>query len=484
MSDRIFSSLTAFLQNDCIKDYCQDIPFDPPEAYVELPFLKETNSGNLVYSLVRDLLMKLGLDRKNIGTPRWNPLGEIIKPGNRVLIKPNLVTGRHYLGRNALFSSIVHGSILRPIVDYAALALKGEGAIIIADNPIENADFNALMEFSGIGKMVAELKGRGYENLSVIDLRPRVLKESPDGKFCYGSQPGDPLGYIAVDLKEASLFGELDDQDNVHYYTLADQSVDHFNPKYSADSVTDKYHNPNSHKYIVSRSVLDAEIIINIAKMKTHCKAGVTLSLKNMIGMVHLKDCMPHHRPGPPPLGDSFPRYPAAHYIVSRKLYRASRQRLRIHRFPGFRILRNLLQRKKILIQQHIEHGNWKGNDTIWRTILDLNRIAVYADKNGIMKESPQRRFFFLVDGIISQEGNGPMGGDPVASSIVFGGFNPVALDALVVKSMGIDPQLIPTVSRLNRVSQWGLLPKDGFDIMLPGIVPPRFKFQLPKGWR
>src|SRR5438093_548816 len=33
--------------------------------------------------------------------------------------------------------------------------------------------------------------------------------------------------------------------------------------------------------------------------------------------------------------------------------------------------------------------GNWSGNDTLWRTILDLNRILLHADKNGELRTVP-----------------------------------------------------------------------------------------------
>ncbi|MFZ2055099.1 MAG: DUF362 domain-containing protein, partial [Candidatus Aminicenantales bacterium] len=359
-----------------MQDYCPDVPFDPPVAFPEIPFVKAANPGNPVYQMVRGLLLKMGLDEEHFGTDQWNPLGQIVRPGNRVLIKPNLVTPRHYLGGGAISSSIVHGSVLRPLIDYSALALGGSGPILIADNPVESADFDTLMQLTGIEQMVGALKAGGRGDIQAIDLRPKVLRESKSGRFHYVAQPGDPLGYVTIDLGEDSLFHELDGIPNLHYYTLADQTVDHFDPRYFGESATDRYHNYGSHKYVVSRSILNADVIINVAKLKTHCKSGVTLCLKNMIGMVYLKECMPHHRPGPPPDGDSFPFYPASHYVAVRKLYRSLRKWLQVHRYPGFRVFRNFLQRKGILIHQHVEHGNWHGNDTLWRTILDLNRIA------------------------------------------------------------------------------------------------------------
>ncbi|MFH1719657.1 MAG: DUF362 domain-containing protein [Planctomycetota bacterium] len=479
-----FSNRVSYIHNLQVRHYCLEAPFDPPEAYPELASMGETNEANLVYPMVRDLLQQLGLDHENIGTAKWNPFADIIGPGDKVLIKPNLVTHEHFLGREALYSTVVHGSVIRPVIDYVYKALQGRGSVIIADNPLERADFQSLMEFTGIQQLVDKLVQRGYRGLEVIDLRPRILKEDRRGNFYHERLPGDPLGYVDVDLGKDSLFAEFDDDPDVHYYTLADPTVDHMDPKCVRESLTDKYHNSSTHTYIVSKTILDADVIINVAKLKSHCKAGVSLTLKNMIGMVYQKDCMPHHRPGPPPKGDSFPQYPASHYVASRKLYRTLRKWFHIHRVPGFRSFRNILQKNKILIGQHTEHGNWKGNDTIWRTVLDLNRIAAYADKAGKMQDTPQRRQFGLVDGIVSQQGEGPMAGKSVPTSIIVGGLNPVLVDALAVKAVGLDYRLFKSVARAPGIDRWKLMGDSEPDLSFPDIELPNIGFELPRGWR
>lgn len=480
---RLFSNGASCLRDQKVSHYCLKAPFNPPQIYPELPFIKKTNKDNLVYSMVRDLFAKLGMDRENKGTSKWNPFREIIKPGDKVLIKPNLVTHCHYLGENALYSTVIHGSILRPVIDYVYLALGGKGSILIADNPVEHADFKLIMEFTGIQTMAEELSKDGYFGLKVLDLRPKVLRKGKKGNFYCENSPGDPLGYMTVNLGKNSLFSEFDEDPEVHFYTLADPLIDHFDPKCVRESTTDKYHNFSEHKYVISKSVLDADVIINIAKMKTHCKAGVSLTLKNIIGIVHEKHCLPHHRPGAPPSGDSFPHQPASHYVISRKLYRTLRKNLLIHRLPGFSAFRNLLQKKRILIGQHTEHGNWKGNDTIWRTILDLNRIALYANKEGRMQAIPQRRYFALLDGIIAQQGDGPMCGEPITAASIFGGFNPVVVDAMAVKSMGLDYHLIKSIAKAKEIEKWKLFPDDKVDFSFPNNEVPNVTFKLPKGW-
>lgn len=54
--------------------------------------------NNHVFQMVSDAFYLLGLDKENYGTKLWNPLGEYVNPGDRVLIKPNLVM--HPQGRD------------------------------------------------------------------------------------------------------------------------------------------------------------------------------------------------------------------------------------------------------------------------------------------------------------------------------------------------------------------------------------------------
>lgn len=477
-----FLNGVAYVYYSQVENYCEKIPFDPPIRYPELPFITKIDEENRIYPMVRELLQKLDMDKEHAGTPHWSPFKDIIKPGDKVLIKPNLVTHYHYLGRKAILSTIVHGSIIRPIVDYVYKALDGEGNIVISDIPVETADFNKIMSVTKIQNMVDALNENGYQNLRVMDFRPKIAYEGINGEKQRIESPGDSLGYALVDLGKNSCFAELNSNSHIHYYTLADRTVDHLDPKENKKSVTDDYHNSKTHKYIISKTVLDSDIIINVAKLKTHCKAGVSVALKNMIGIVSTKDCMPHHRPGPPSDGDAFPDYPAPYYTTSRKIYRNLRWMLHIHRFPGVKSVINILRKSKILVGQHIEHGNWKGNDTIWRTILDINRIALYADKNGVMQDEPQRKLFCLIDGIIGQHGDAPISGEPIKTGIILGGYNPVVLDAFAVKVMGIDYKPIKTISKAPNINKWPLLTED-VDLSFSDIETPNLEFKLPKGW-
>ena len=53
---------------------------------------------------------------------------------------------------------------------------------------------------------------------------------------------------------------------------------------------------------------LEADVIINLPKLKTHQKAGITCALKNLIGINGNKEYLPHHRIGGFELGgDCYP---------------------------------------------------------------------------------------------------------------------------------------------------------------------------------
>src|SRR5215510_450790 len=132
--------------------YPENPPFNPPEKYPESPFAASVDASNHVYSMVRDCLRLLRLDETNFGKPEWNPLGCLISPGQRVLIKPNFVL--HFnAGGGPLDAVVTHPSVIRAIVDYVVIALKGRGEIVIGDAPQMNCDMPRLFELSGMDSL-------------------------------------------------------------------------------------------------------------------------------------------------------------------------------------------------------------------------------------------------------------------------------------------------------------------------------------------
>lgn len=101
--------------------------------------------------------------------------------------------------------------------------------------------------------------------------------------------------------------------------------------------------------------------------------------------------------------------------------------------------------------------GNWYGNDTVWRTIIDLNNIIFFADKDGNMQNAQQRKYIGIIDGLIGMEKEGPMHGYPKKCGVLIGGFHPVLIDYLGAYVMGYDYNKIPTIREGMKEKYFGL---------------------------
>lgn len=459
--------------------YPKTPPYNPPETYPEY-LHTETDPENAVYAAVRETMRLLGLDAENYGTREWNPLGEFILPGNHVVIKPNLVLDKSKLPGGDLFSVIVHPSVLRPLIDYTKIALKGEGRITIADSPLQSADFTKIKEQTGLSEML-EYVG----DVGLIDLRRELAVFDGEGLLTERIPlPGDPRGYAVVDLGRES---ELN--------TISSESERFWVTNYNLEPLM-MHHAPGVNEYLVSKTVLDADVVITVPKLKTHRKVGATLSLKNTVGIVGDKSWLPHHRAGTPcEGGDEYPkRPPAADRVKS-----ALRAMLEKDKIAGTRILRAYRIIKSLTSQSpltpgRIMEGDWHGNDTIWRTVLDLNRILLYARKDGVLEQTIQRKCFVFIDGILAGEGEGPLMPTPKECGILVAGGNQALTDAVCARLMGFDYEKIPLIRNAFKRNDHPLTTYNPSDITiysnkahLRGIfkdasnIP--FNFVAPYGW-
>lgn len=412
-------------------DYGRNAPFHPPERYPEYPF-EDIDAENQCYGRVRELFYRLGMDRGNYDTPGWNPLGEVIKPGDSVLIKPNFVS--HRAPKNGKEAIITQGPVIWAVLDYAYIALKGRGKLTIGDAPYIYTDFSKVVKDTGIDKVAGYYNEHGNIKVSVVDLRFekgrlqlwRIKRQHFEG---------DPLGYSLVDLKN----------DSEHHGT---GSYEMFRNSYYNWHDMAKHHTHGKHEYFIANSVLDADVIINIPKLKTHAKAGISCALKNIVGINGCKDIVPHHRAGSREEGgDEYlhkdlrkgfliklkDEIPAADNIFSIQLLRG---------------LYFILYCSKFIkpFKGQYSAGGWYGNDTIPRTIVDLNKILFYADRKGAMSDIRQRKMFIVVDGIIAGEKEGPMANTAKKCGVLIAGYSPVAVDIVSCTVMGFDYTKIPTI--------------------------------------
>jgi hypothetical protein len=86
--------------------------------------------------------------------------------------------------------------------------------------------------------------------------------------------------------------------------------------------------------------------------------------------------------------------------------------------------------------QSVVRSGNWHGNDTCWRMVLDLNKCLFFFNGAGERRARPMR-YLVVVDGIVGGEGNGPMTPDAKACGLIIAGTHPLAVDCVAATLMG-----------------------------------------------
>ena len=422
--------------------YVGAAPFSPDEPIPEYPFQHcvASDQGSSVYRTVREALRLLRLDDDRVDQPDWNPLSSMISPGDTVVIKPNFVRDFRESDASDADCVITHGAVIRAIVDYVYIALHGEGRIVIADAPHNDADFNGIRRITQVDRIQQFYREAADFDLEVYDLRPEAARKVDGVIVGHDRLKGDPAGYVKVNLGSDSAFAEINHLCHLLYGSEYDMSELH------------SHQHDDVHEYLISKTILDADVVISLPKFKTHKKVGLTVNMKNLVGINGNKNWLPHHREGTPSQGgDQF-----ADDNVKHKLERSTVAQFK-RLFPILGPLRPIVagpikaMGKRIFGDTNVDairSGNWYGNDTTWRMVLDLNRILHYARNDGRLETRPVRKFFSLVDGIIAGEGNGPL--DPIAKpcGVIIAGFNPLAVDLTCARLMGFDYERIPMLLR------------------------------------
>lgn len=424
--------VTIIYEPDSI--YPSEPPFHPGEIYPEYPFREHGGCINWAYLMVRDFFRLHGLDHENYGTSRWNPLGDLIDLGDTVLIKPNLVTHRYGFGHNPN-SVFTHGSVIRAILDYVYIALRHTGEIIIGDAPLQSCDFPLLCQINGLDR-IREFYGTYGGSFDLVDFRlERAITSKRGWVVSKAEEAGDPRGYTVVDWGNESLLMPI--ADDFDRYRVSD---------YEPDAMS-KHHNCMTNEYLIANSVVHSDVVINLPKMKTHSKAGLTAALKNVVGINGHKDWLPHHRAGSEQEGGDEYRNKSFAKSLSVSLIEKSNMAENSMERSIFRVIGGIAERTSRLTAKDCYYeGGWYGNDTIWRTVLDLNRAMYYLDKSGRIRDGVQRRFLTLVDGIVAGEKEGPLKPTPKNCGLLIGGENPAAVDAVIARLMGFDYRRIPLV--------------------------------------
>jgi uncharacterized protein (DUF362 family) len=417
--------------------YNSDPPFHPDADFPELAFGERSEQPNLPYRLLRALFLRLGFDREHFGTRHWNPLGHLIRPGETVVVKPNFVCSRH-AGGGDLFATITHPSVIRALIDYAFIALRGTGRLVVADAPQMDCDWPQLMAAQRLDTIQHFYRDRFGFEVECYDLRNYALIDPEQPGYSRNRQwlAGDPAGSVVVNLGSKSRFYGLD---SAKYY--------------GADfdrSQTIRHHTGDVQEYCVARTILDADTILSVPKMKVHKKVGVTLNLKGLVGINTDKNYLIHYRLGTPQTGGDQlpPRVSAAdaavigvqRWLFDKALARQTMWGDLLYKAAWTAYRQTIKPFRRVSRAAVVcDSGNWHGNDSAWRMAADLAHLVFHADRHGQLHETAQRRMFCVVDGIVGGENDGPLKPSPKHSGCLVAGQNPWAVDLVTARLMGFD---------------------------------------------
>lgn len=456
--------------------YPQSQYYSPASQYPEYCYRDVASEKNEVYDTIRQGFFELGYDSEHYGKPNWNPLGTIIQKGDTVLVKPNWVFHKNVEPiSHDMDCMVTHPSILRVVIDYVLIALGGTGRVIIGDSPIQLCDFKELMEVHGYNRLWDFYKERNI-SLEIVDFRGVIAKIEKDRTFT--GEVDDNLG-IVVKLNEISAFHEKAHADNfrITNYPPAELS---------------KHHTQSVHEYNIHPFVLEANVIINLPKPKAHRKAGITACMKNFVGINSRKECLPHHtKYSVDEGGDEYYRRSFLRSLSSdlRDMYLTlAYSKNRYTKFLSF--CTSVIDKLgRILSRDNYSEGSWYGNDTIWRTIIDLNLILKYSNKLGEIQNQPQRRVLNICDMIIVGEKEGPMEPTPKPIGLILIGEDGFYCDIVISKIFGCDYGKIKYLDYLmkledeNLLSQLNIMHNNSiisYDKFLPLI---KWQIQFSDGW-
>ena len=389
---------------------------------------------------VRALFSQLQLDRGHFNQPTWNPLNDLIGSGRRVLIKPNWV--RHFNGsEHGLECLITQTELISALLHY--VVKTGPSSLVVADAPVQGCDFEKLRQEMHLDELVQTFSGSS--DLEICDLRRTIL---PDNLAWKTKAEGvrDAADYVIFDLGAESLLEPVTHDRTKFRVTMYD-------PRALA-----RTHRPGRHQYLIARAVLEADLVINMPKLKTHMKAGVTGALKNLVGINGNKEFLPHHRQGSPAQGgDCY-----ANSTIFKRFAESCHDRMNMTASPLWRRMwmhgAGLATRCDRWFGGIGDiDGSWSGNDTVWRMCLDLQRILRYGKTDGTLASVPQRQILHLTDAVIAGEGQGPLSPEPVDLGLVTLGSSPAALEWVHAWLMGFDPGSIPIIREAFRALPEGL---------------------------
>ncbi|MDX2031933.1 MAG: DUF362 domain-containing protein [Blastocatellia bacterium] len=425
---------------------------DPRVAIAALPtasYGDGKSSGGPVEAALKRVAEELEWSEEDRGL-----FGKVIPRGARVLIKPNLVLHENE-GPWGIEPLVTHTSLIRAVVE--AVLQADPSAVTVGDAPVQGCDFDHLMKASGLGEWSDRLKSAEPRFKGIRDFR-RTTCVFVDGVRMAEESRQSENNFILFDLGARSLLEPITDDQGSFRVTCYD-------PRLLA-----KTHAPGRHQFLVAREIIEADVVINLPKLKTHKKAGITCALKNLIGINGNKEYLPHHRLGGSGSGgdcypDTNPFKRALEFTSDQQNMTTSLAAARAWTLVSKPFARAL----KIMGDELGLEGSWSGNDTIWRTCLDLNRILLYGRTDGTLADRPQRQTLHIVDAVVAGQGDGPLKPQPLPLGMIMAGQNAAAIDWVGARLLAYNPERLTIVREAFSRFSWPIATFSPSEIVVRG---------------
>lgn len=380
---------------------------------------------------------------------RENLMNEIrnyidVKPNQKVVLKPNWVMESHVYKKDEWLQIITHPTVIEAVLDIVLEKLQGTGEVTICDSPMSPADFGKIVKHEDLMRKI-EGKHSGATKINVVDLRNYQNIQMSGITVREKKLPGDPLGFATIDLGDKSEFVKKKNKK----YVGADLDLKQIHA----------LHNEEKNVYMIAKTILAADVFINIPKLKTHKLAGMTCSLKSLVGTVINKNALPHFtRQSADDLGDGSPTTSVETEGARRRVsFTLDILKYKILPINVTYVLLKRLQWAIFGQKPVVRSGGWYGNDTIWRTILDLNKILFYYDENGCPKDPGTKKYYTIIDGVIAGEERGPLAAERKDCGLIIMADNPVASDIACAALMGFDYKKMPTLVKAFEIQEMPL---------------------------
>jgi uncharacterized protein (DUF362 family) len=362
---------------------------NPAVTYGTQPYGPESDTAyDLVWQTVADL---------HLGPPD-NPLRDLVADTNgdgvvRVLIKPNTVQYYSDSGTTDRNPVYVHPAMIRPLVDMAARA--GAAQIHVGDGSDNTgALFTSRLDPMGYTQAYFDQMSAAWPGVAIA----RVDFHSPKRwSWCgLGTQAGGPSawassGYTVSQLQKAQ------DSSASSYFSAKDS---HGRSGPGAASCMGWL--------ALADELLDADVIIDLPKLKVHYLGVNTCAIKNWVG------------------------------ITTYSTFNSSN-------ISGCRVSHNVAGADA--------YGMDFGNDSLWRELVDAHRNVLYRRGDAVYTTA-QRRYLCVVDAInCAERYHVPSKPWHYWLHSVIAGVDPVGVDAVASRLQCYDFRRIPIVNNAHAVS-------------------------------